>query len=75
MPPSVPVQQNLFRINGARTILGSGDNSVSEWIYIALGASGVMPLGEYGDVTDGPNGFNIRVTYDIDNLGQVSGLI
>jgi hypothetical protein len=68
MPTSLPASQNLFRTDGGRTIHGSGDADVSQWVYCALSASGTLPLGEYGDVTDGPEGFNIRVTYNIDNL-------
>jgi len=78
MPTSLPESQNLFRtgrvaapnvLGGSfRTITGSGDADVSQWVYIALGASGTMPLGEYGDTKDGPDGFKIRVTYNVDNL-------
>ena len=78
MPTSLPENQNLFRTGrekpadvlgaGFKTIVGSGDADVSQWIYIALGASGTMPLGEYGDTKDGPDGFKIRVTYNVDNL-------
>ena len=71
MPTSLPIHQNLFKCDGMRTIVGSGDADVSEWMYIALAASGTMPLGEYGDTTDGPEGFNIRVTYNVDNFGEV----
>lgn len=81
LPSSLPNNQNLFRTGrtnpvtnfggGFTNIIGSGDADVSQWIYIALGASGTMPLGEYGDIKDGPEGFKIRVTYDVDNLGQI----
>lgn len=80
MPTSLPERQNLFRtgrtqppgVPGAPylTITGSGDADVSQWIYMALGASGTMPLGEYGDTKDGPEGFKIRVTYNVDNLNR-----
>lgn len=83
LPTSLPENQNLFRtgridlkdnFTGEFTnIVGSGDVDVSQWIYIALGASGTMPLGEYGDTKDGPEGFKIRVTYDVDNLAQIFG--
>jgi hypothetical protein len=83
MPTSLPTLQNLFRTGrtepletlgaGHRTILGSGDADVSQWISIAIGASGTMPLGEYGDTKDGPDGFNIRVTYNVDNLADRFG--
>lgn len=72
MPTSLPYEQNLFRNDQQRVILGSGDADVSQWMYVALAASGTMPLGEYGDTTDGPGGFNLRVTYNVDNLGLVS---
>jgi len=78
MDTSLPERQNLFRTGrvgskdvlgeGFRTITGSGDNDVSQWVYIALSASGTTPLGEYGDTKDGPEGFNLRVTYNVDNL-------
>lgn len=83
MDTSIPDNQNLFRTGriepkdnfgaGFTNIIGSGDADVSQWVYIALGASGTMPLGEYGDTKDGPEGFTIRVTYDVDNLGLVFG--
>ncbi len=78
MDSSLPDRQNLFRTGRVgdknvlgeafRTITGSGDADVSQWIYIAFAASGTMPLGEYGDIKDGPEGFNLRVTYNVDNL-------
>lgn len=78
LPTSLPEKQNLFRTGrvgdlnvlgaGFRTIVGSGDSDISQWIYLALGASGTMPLGEYGNIKDGPGGFNIRVTYNVDNI-------
>jgi hypothetical protein len=80
MPTSLPEDQNLFRTGrtepegtlgaGYLTIMGSGDADVSQWMYIAIGASGTMPLGEYGDTKDGPEGFKIRVTYNVDNLSR-----
>lgn len=83
MPNSLPERQNLFRTGrtedkdvfgaGFTNIVGSGDSDVSQWISIALAASGTMPLGEYGDLKDGPEGFSIRVTYNIDNLGERFG--
>lgn len=83
MDTSIPDNQNLFRTGridpkdnfgaGFTNIVGSGDSDVSQWVYIALGASGTMPLGEYGDTKDGPEGFKVRVTYDVDNLGEVFG--
>lgn len=68
LPTSLPEEQNLRRTDGAFTIHGSGDADVSQWVYMALAASGTMPLGEYGDTIDGVSGFLIRVTYNIDNL-------
>jgi hypothetical protein len=80
MPTSLPATQNLFKTGriqdagvlggGFQTIVGSGDADVSQWISLALGASGTMPLGEYGNTKDGPEGFNIRVTYNVDNLAE-----
>lgn len=79
MPTSLPETQNLFRSGrtqnanvpggGFTTILGSGDADTSQWVSIALGASGTMPLGEYGDTKDGAEGFVLRVTYSVDNFG------
>lgn len=80
MPTSLPEKQNLFRTGRTQpdgvlgapylTITGSGDADVSQWIYMAVGASGTMPLGEYGDTKDGPDGFKIRITYNVDNLNR-----
>ena len=67
MPTSLPEFQNVFRTDGARTIHGSGDLDVSQWVYCALAASGTTPLGEYGSNFI-PSGFNIRVTYQFDNI-------
>lgn len=65
LPRSVPDLQNLRRQDGGTVIAGSGDLDVSEYMLFAVAASGTLPLGEYiGD----PNGFVIRVTYDIDNI-------
>lgn len=78
LPTSLPDKQNLFRTGRVgdqdvlgenfRTIIGSGDSDVSQWIYLALGASGIIPIGEYGNTKDGPEGFVLRVTYNVDNL-------
>lgn len=65
MPTALPNDQNLFRTDGARTIHGSGDADVSEWVYCALAASGTTPLGEYAG-----SGFRVRVTYNIDNINR-----
>lgn len=82
MPTSLPENQNLFRTGrilpaelpaNHLNIVGSGDSDVSQWMSVALGASGTMPLGEYGDTKDGPEGFVIRVTYSVDNLAQIYG--
>jgi hypothetical protein len=65
LPLTLPEQQNLRRQDGAFTIHGSGDADVSEYILMAVAASGTLPLGEYvGD----PDGFVVRVTYNVDNL-------
>lgn len=70
MPTSLPENQNLFRTDGKTTIHGSGDADVSQYVYVALAASGTTPLGEYGSASDGADGFNIRITYNIDNLSE-----
>lgn len=68
LPRSLPDLQNLKRQDGGFTIHGSGDADVSEYMLFAVAASGTLPLGEYvGD----PDGFQIRVTYDIDNIPLV----
>lgn len=64
---SLPLKQNLFRQDGGYTIHGSGDADVSQYVYIALAASGTTPLGEYGSSIVA-SGFKIRVTYNIDNM-------
>ena len=62
---ALPDSQNLFRQDGGLTIHGSGDADVSEYVLMAVAASGTLPLGEYvGD----PAGFVIRITYNLDNI-------
>lgn len=62
---SIPEAQNLRRHDGGVTIHGSGDLDVSEYILMAVAASGTLPLAEYiGD----PEGFVVRVTYSVDNI-------
>lgn len=70
MPNSLPDKQNLFRQDSALTIHGSGDSDVSQYVYVALAASGTTPLGEYGRTRDGAEGFKIRVTYNVDNINR-----
>ena len=67
MPITLPANQNLLRQDDKVTIHGSGDADVSQYVYVALAASGTMPLGEYGS-TNEPSGFKIRVTYSYDNI-------
>lgn len=64
---SLPEVQNLRRQDGGVTIHGSGDLDVSEYVLMAVAASGTLPLGEY--VAD-PEGFVIRVTYNVDNVNR-----
>ena len=64
LPRSLPTLQNLYRQDGGGTIHGSGDADVSEYILLAVAASGCLPLGEY----IGNPGFQLRVTYSVDNL-------
>jgi hypothetical protein len=65
LPRSLPENQNLLRQDGGFVIAGSGDADVSEYMLFAVAASGVLPLGQYGGNL---SGFNIRVTYNLDNL-------
>jgi hypothetical protein len=70
MPTSLPEPQNLFRQDGGYTIHGSGDTDVSQYVYVALAASGTLPLGEYGsDVI--ASGFRVRVSFNIDNMASM----
>lgn len=62
---SLPTLQNIYRSDGGRTIWGSGDADVSQYIYVALVASGTLPLGEYGGST---SGFFLRISYNFNNL-------
>lgn len=62
---TLPSKQNLYRSDGGKTIWGSGDADVSQYIYVALVASGTLPLGEYGGST---SGFFLRVSYNFDNI-------
>lgn len=64
LPRSLPILQNLYRQDGGGTIHGSGDADVSEYMLLAVAASGCLPLGEY----IGNPGFQLRVTYNVDNL-------
>jgi len=66
LPTSVPDEQNFLRQDGGLTIHASGDADVSEWAYVALAASGVFPLGQYG-LTEA-SGLMFRVTFDADNM-------
>lgn len=65
VPESLPDSQNLYRQDGGGTIHGVVDDDVSEWVYVALAASGTLPLGQYGLTP--ASGFLLRVTYDVDN--------
>jgi len=67
LPTALPTEQNLFRANGKHTIYGSGDADVSQYVYVALAASGTTPLGEYGAIGEA-DGFCIRVSYSVDNI-------
>ncbi len=67
MPTSLPESQNLNRMDGKYTISASGDSHVSQYVYVAFAASGTTPLGEYGGQNQA-NGFNIRVSYNVDNI-------
>jgi len=65
LPRSLPDFSNLNRQDGGTTIHGSGDLDVSEYVMMAVAASGTLPLGEY---ISNPSGFQIRTTFNIDNL-------
>lgn len=67
LPKSLPETQNLRRQDGAFTIHGSGDNDVSEYMLFSVAASGCLPLGEYV----GNPGFQLRVTYNVDNISDL----
>lgn len=62
---------NLRRTDGGLTIHGSGDADVSQYVYIALAASGNTSLGEYGSTVIA-SGFKIRVTFDYDNIDYLN---
>lgn len=66
LPTSLPDNFNLSRQDGGYTIHGSGDMDVSEWIYMAVAASGTLPLGQYGATQ--ASGFLVRVSYELDNI-------
>jgi hypothetical protein len=69
VPDSLPVQQNLFRSSGTGwTIWDTKDEHASQYVYLALAASGNTPMGEYGSTGNDATGFRLRVTYDFDNL-------
>jgi hypothetical protein len=63
---SVPEFQNLYRQDGGLTIHASGDADVSEYMYMAVAASGTVLPGEYGGKYT--RGFRVRVTYSMDNI-------
>ena len=66
LPTSLPFTSNLSRQDGGYTIHGSGDSDVSEWVYMAVAASGTLPLGQYGGTA--ASGFLLRVSYELDNI-------
>ncbi len=66
LPTSLPESLNLSRTNGGSTIHGSGDADVSQWVYMAVAASGTLPLAQYGSTS--ASGFLLRTTFEIDNL-------
>ena len=63
---SLPDFPNLLRQDGKTTIHGVLDPDVSQYIYIAVAASGTLPLGEYGSTPT--SGFLVRITYNLDNI-------
>lgn len=63
---SLPPLQNLYRQDGGLTIHASGDADVSEYMYMAVAASGTVLPGEYGGIFT--RGFRIRITYSLDNI-------
>jgi hypothetical protein len=63
---SLPDKQNLFRQDGGYSIHGSGDADVSEYVYMAVTASGTLPLGQYGSTAT--SGFLVRISYNLDNI-------
>ena len=63
---TLPSLQNLFRQDGGLTIHASGDEDVSEYMYMAVACSGTVLPGEYGGIYT--RGFRIRVTYSLDNI-------
>lgn len=69
VPESLPDIQNVLRASGnGYTIWDTKDEHSSQYIYLALAASGNTPLGEYGSTGNDATGFRIRITYDYDNL-------
>jgi len=69
VPSSLPSEQNLFRASGTGyTIWDTKDEHVSQYVYLAVAASGNTPLGEYGDTGNRTEGFRLRVTYSFNNI-------
>jgi hypothetical protein len=63
---TLPDLQNLYRQDGALTIHASGDADVSEYLYMAVAASGTVIPAEYGGTYT--RGFRVRITYSLDNI-------
>lgn len=63
---SLPTLQNLYRQDGGIEIHASGDSDVSEFMYMAVAASGTVLPGVYGGVYT--RGFRLRVTFSMDNI-------
>jgi hypothetical protein len=63
---TLPTLQNLYRQDGGLEIHASGDADVSEYMYMAVAASGTVLPGEYGGKYT--RGFRVRVTFSMDNI-------
>ena len=63
---TLPDLQNLNRQDGKLVIHASGDRDVSEYMYLAVAASGTCLPSEYGGRYS--RGFRIRVSYSLDNI-------
>ncbi len=62
---TLPTEQNIFRQDGGRSFYESGDTHVSQFLHLALAASGTASLGGYGVPS---SGLRFRFSYNIDNF-------
>jgi hypothetical protein len=61
-PTTLPTSGNLLRQDASSTITGSGDEEVTEWVYLSVLTDTNVPVGLKGGA--GQNTFRYRLTAD-----------